>query len=481
MSTVFPRVFKKFLLFYFLFIATDSALCYNLSMNLNLARYANKKICVAVSGGKDSMALLHYLSARSKEYSLTITAVNCDHGIRGEASARDSEFVKEWCSSHDIPLCFFKANGFKSEGEAREWRYLCYFKAVERFGGAIATAHHVNDNAETVLFNLARGSALGGVCGISDGELHLARQALLEIDSSAYTACGVGKIEIIRPLIAQTREDIDDYVAENAVPFVTDETNASDDYTRNYIRHNVLPDLENAVPGAAKAIYRFSRLAAEDEEFIQNQLSERKIFEERSDCCIINYCQERPLFNRAAVRAVKAVYGKKDYTLSHLDTLYGLQLAENGKIFRFLGLTAYKEQGRVVICGDENKDESVMPFEYGKSVVSGYGVEISKETDGEVLRASCMGNLVFDCRKIPENAAIRTRRAGDKITKFGGGTKSLGDYFTDRKIPLRLRDRLPLIAADNDILAVCGVEISDKIKIDENTKTTGVIRCTVTL
>ncbi|MDE7075691.1 MAG: tRNA lysidine(34) synthetase TilS, partial [Clostridia bacterium] len=214
-------------------------------MQVNLSPYANKRICVAVSGGRDSMALLHYLKKCGGDFGITVSALNCDHGIRGEESERDSAFVKDYCAANGIPLRFFKAErgSFKDENGARMWRLDCYRKVLEE-GGAdvIATAHHLSDNAETVLFNLARGTSLAGVKGIAD-ELSLG---------------------IIRPLISISREQIDEYIEVNHIPFVVDASNLSDGYTRNKIRHNVLPALEEAVHGAARNIYNFSRLAAED-------------------------------------------------------------------------------------------------------------------------------------------------------------------------------------------------------------------------
>ena len=224
-------------------------------MQVNLSPYANKRICVAVSGGKDSMALLHYLLKCGGGFGITVCALNCDHGIRGEESERDSAFVKEYCEDNDIPLRFFKAErgSFKDENGARAWRLDCYKKVLEEgFADVIATAHHLNDNAETVLFNLARGTSLAGVKGIADEP----------------------PLGIIRPLISISREQIDGYIEVNNIPFVVDGSNLSDGYTRNKIRHNVLPALEEAVHGAARNIYNFSRLAAEDEEYFARKADE---------------------------------------------------------------------------------------------------------------------------------------------------------------------------------------------------------------
>lgn len=404
------------------------------------------KICVALSGGRDSVALTHYIYSHAEEWGITLTAMNCDHAIRGEASERDSAFVKEWCASLKIPLYSFKREKVEDDGEnsARQWRLECYREALAKSGAdVIATAHHLNDNAETVLFNLARGSGLSGLTGICD--------------------CEIDGLKIIRPLIDCTRSEIDEYIKANNLPFTEDETNANERYTRNKIRLNVLPGLEKAVPQAAEAIYRFSRLAAEDEQFFQNLIKERGLLEDVPGGVKIKHCAEKPLFKRAAVAAVSRNFKRKNYTAQHAENLYCLQFAETGKKFEFLNLTARKEEGCVTIVENEEDCGEEIPFyAYNGKTFCGVPLEISKKADGKYLK--------FDLNKIPETAVVRFMKTGDRFTKFGGGTKSLGDYFTDKKIPVRLRKRIPLIADGNNVLAVCGVEISDGIKITEETQ-----------
>lgn len=464
---------------------------------IKLAEYSNMKICVAVSGGKDSMALLHYIYKHAGEYGITLSALNCDHKIRGEVSARDSAFVKEWCALHKIPLIFFEwnANSDKTEANARFWRLKCYLTARKnsenlngldiqpsaiytadgkwRGADAIATAHHLNDNAETVLFNLARGSALSGLDGITDVKF----------------PADDGWLNVIRPLIACSRDEIDGYVKENNIPFVEDETNFTDVYARNKIRRNVLPELEKAVPNAAKAIYRFSRLAAEDEQYFNDLIQKRKLISRTAFGEKIAFCEERVVFKRAAVKVIKEYFNKKDYTSEHAEILYNLQFAENGKKFGFLGLTAYKEDGAIVIDDDylvyEAQEGRLFKEYFGLNGNKYCGQYFRVAEDESELREELeyiekeaderfpekVKTLRFDFEKIPKTAVIRFMKEGDKFTKFGGGTKSLGDYFTDKKIPVRIRTQIPLIADGNEILAVGGVEISDKIKITDKTKT----------
>lgn len=455
-------------------------------MNVDLSRYANKKICVACSGGRDSMALLHYLYNNAAQYNIALSALNCDHGMREEESARDSAFVVNYCKKAGIPLLFFKACGlYKSESQARLWRvFRCYavahadsemwkeksdynalgtkpkiYSSDGKWSGcnAVATAHHMDDNAETVLFNLARGSGLAGMCGIEDDK----------------DGCGRA---VIHPFVSVTRREIDEYVEQNNIPYVDDSSNFSDDYTRNYIRHNVLPALEKAVPGAAKAIFRFSRLAADDEEYFA-----RKVGEIVADFGIYGYkiarCTEPVIFKRAALYVIER-YQKKDYTSDQAHRLYNLQFAERGKKFEFLGLAAVNEGDGVVIY-----DKSVLACDNGQIAFRDYtgatcgGQPLAFGTDEEDVaeRARLCGNmplrtLTFDVGCIPEGAVIRAMKPGDKFKKFGGGTKNLGDFLTDKKISAYLRKIIPVIACGSDILMVCGVEISDGIKVTEATK-----------
>lgn len=439
-------------------------------MNVDLKPYTDKKICVAVSGGKDSMALLHYLKVHGGEFNIRVCALNCDHGIRGEASARDSAFVAAYCGGNCIELHSFKAEkgSLKNENAARLWRWRCYNQVLsDGKADLIATAHHLNDNAETVLFNLARGSALAGMTGITDAPV----------------------LGIIRPLISCSRGDIDGYIVQNGIPYVTDESNFTDDYTRNKIRHNVLPALEEAVGGAAENIFRFSRLAAEDEEYF-DRLVRRITVRRPTYGYLIKPCEERVIFRRAAQKIVAVDYRRKDYTSDHFNRLFDLQSAENGKKFEFLGLVAVKEEGGIAIAdsGETQAEADGMPFceNLGCDQITLYAGRVAcadyAEYESEIMKmlsrsGAPLKSLRFDLDKIPESAVIRFKRAGDKFTKFGGGTKSLSDYLTDKKVPQGMRSTLPLVCDGSRVLIVGGVEISEEIRLTDGTKRAGIFIC----
>ena len=423
------------------------------------------------------MALLHYLLAHAEEYNITVCAVNFDHGIRGESSVHDSAFVAAYCKDRGVPLIFYKwtSDGAKTETAAHFWRFMKYTQAVqpqtlpngEKWDGAdaVATAHHLNDNAETVLFNLARGSGLAGLTGITDEE---------------YSAIVSKPFKIIRPLIACPRAEIEEYVAQNDIPYVDDETNFTDDYTRNKIRRNVLPALESAVPGAAGAIYRFSRIAAEDEEYFREIIERQGLIKRTEFGFEIANCPQKSIFKRAVLQCLSE-YGVRDYTFGHLETLYALQFAGRGKKFEFCGCTAFNEGNKIALCNPpllKMQEEDSSFFDYFNFAASpvfwGQPLYIGVAESEPKLNISCPKTLKFDFDKIPPTAVIRFMRAGDRFTKFGGGTKNLGSYFTDLKIPARIRAHIPVVADGNDILLICGVEISQKVKTDANTQTAAV-------
>ncbi len=436
-------------------------------MKPELEKYAGMRICVALSGGRDSMALAHYLLAHAEKFNITLSALNCDHGIRGEQSRKDSAFVKKWCEDNGLRLySYARTDGIsKDELSARRWRLSCYADAYASMRSdctpesacAIATAHHADDVAETVLFNISRGSGTAGAAGIRDAVIN--------------------GVNIIRPLLSCSRVEIDEYVRANGVPFVDDDTNFSTDYTRNAIRLTVLPQLEKAVSGASENICRFSRLAAEDEDFFNALIIGRKIVTSLYGFPFIVICKERPLFKRAALKVIKG-YGKTDYSNEILERLYGLQFNENGKIFNFLGLTACKTDGGLIVSpqsdGKVTAEIPLCDFLCGKrDIFAGQPLVITTQTTGQTATNSNNKTLKFSVDAIPENAVVRNMKAGDRFEKFGGGTKNLGDYFTDKKIPKSIRGAIPLIAGGNEILAVCGIEISDKIKVTQKTEKIG--------
>lgn len=411
----------------------------------------NQTIAIATSGGSDSMALLHYTFANRKKLHINVIAINVEHGIRGESSLSDTNFVKDYCQKLSIPCLFYKVDALKTakekklsvEQSARLLRYQCFFDAINSGKcDMVATAHHQRDNAESVLFNLFRGTGIKGAKGI---DLNY-------------------QDKIIRPLVNVSKEEIDEYVKQNDIPYVTDQTNFCTDYTRNDIRINLLPKIKQTFPEVEKSLSRFAHIMSETDDYISQQAD--KIITVNADHVKISLPVHKAIFATALIKALNHLGVKKDWESAHVDFAYSLTKKENGARANLLDfVTAIKEYDGLVLYKEKEKTHSALPFTLGKiefceSVVSILPVEDPDLKDG----------LYGDLNKIPETAVIRKRLDGDLFTKFGGGSKSLGDYLTDKKVPLRVRDNLILLADGKEVLVIFGLAISQKIKVEQSTK-----------
>ena len=425
---------------------------------MNLKNYDGKRICVALSGGADSVALLHYLRAQADDYGYFLSAAHCEHGIRGKASMKDKEFVEKLCKKWGVPLTLFaedcllrqKRDKESLETVARNFRKECFERLIkEDKADYIATAHHLGDETETVLLHLARGSALSGSRGMEEENGYL-----------------------LRPFLGKSKAEILAYIKEHKLSYRTDKTNFQTDATRNKLRLQALPILKKIFPFFEKNIARFSFLAGEDDKYLYS-LAE-KLLSCDGERVIIAFEREKPLFFRATVTALKMLGVDKDYTLTNIESVYHLQDKELGKIAHLLkGVRAEKtEQGVALYLAQEEKSTdtlqeqtfSLLGFDGGRYEVS-FSSTLSAEEQGlKVLR--------FDSDKMPTDAVFRGRRDGDYIKTFSGHSKSLKKLFNEKKVDKKDRYLLPLIASKDtgEVYAVCGVEIAERIKITETTQ-----------
>ena len=429
---------------------------------MDLREYKNKRICVAISGGVDSTALLHYMKNAQNTYGFILSAVHCQHSIRGEESLADMWFVENVCKAWDVPLSVYHENcPLKAEREkcsletaARNFR-LSVFEELVSSGKAdyIATAHHALDGAETVLFRIARGCSLTGAKGIAE--------------RSGY---------LLRPFLHWTKGEIYDYAQQNGLSYCIDQTNLQTDATRNKLRLQVFPLLEEAVPGATGNLLRFAHLAAQDDEYLYT-LSEKLVTKTGTDSnrrATVTFSDEQPLFCRACLTAMKFLGIEYDYTQAHLESLFHLQKAERGSLLHLpQGVIATRGQDSIVFAPRTAQIEYPAPmgagqpfdkkgFDGGRYAVNVYTAP--PDTADGVLRA--------DGDKFPKTAVYRFRKDGDRIEKFGGGTKTLKKFFNEKKVPPKLREYIPLIAEKDgkEVYVVCGMEISEKVKVDEHTE-----------
>lgn len=406
------------------------------------------RIALAFSGGRDSVALADMLLAARADF----FAVHVEHGIRGENSLKDAAFAEEFCRERGVECRLFrvgaparaKEKGLTVEQAARELRY-------EVFGGLlaggecdfVALAHHADDQTETVLMRIFRGTGIRGLRGMSEY-------------SGRY----------FRPLLFVPRSEIDAYVAERGLPYVEDETNSDETYTRNFLRAE-LKRIKQRFPAVNEAVARLARNAAEADDFIE-ECAPYPVVSEDEVRVPLSAFDSPVLAKRAVVRACAALGVEQDVEEKHYDAVLALAGAETGKRTELShGVTAHADRDGVVFTrggGDDGCGE--MPFPRG--TFRAMGVKCERIAPSEATPGD--GALYADGDKIPADAVLRRRREGDFITKFGGGTKSFGDFLTDRKIPLRKRSKITVCAVGSEILFAAGVEISDKVRLDAATK-----------
>ncbi|MDE6676881.1 MAG: tRNA lysidine(34) synthetase TilS [Clostridia bacterium] len=409
-----------------------------------MEKYRGKRVCCAVSGGIDSVCLLHAFRKGAKQYNITLSAVTCEHGIRGEASLSDVEFVKQVCAAWDIPLFIFSADipkraqqsGRGLEEEGRTFRYGCFAQILQTEADLIATAHHLDDVAETVLFRLARGTSLKGLAAIRERD------------------------GIVRPMLSVPKTQVEEYANRYGLPFVTDETNEDESYSRNAIRKTVLPELENVVNGAKEHLVEFAQRAVEDDEYLQ-VLAGNTLTRE-GDGIRIYAMLPPPIFSRACILALNELGVKQNYTEANVREITTLKRLQSGKkVCLPSGIEAVREGDDIYFYKPKPRLAESIPFSQGVFAVGEYTVTV-REGGGEGLYA--------DLDAFPKGCVIRTRRVGDRITPFKGSEKGLKEFLTDKKVPARVSWNLPLIAKGSEVFAVFGVDISDRVKVTKETK-----------
>ena len=481
-------------------------------MDIDLTPWRGRRVCIALSGGGDSVALFDWCVRHAAANSITLSAVHVEHGIRGSASQQDAAFINTLCARACVPLfCFAEdvpalaavwGTGLEEAGRRVRYARFCKLLAEDR-ADVVFTAHHAGDNAESVLLNLFRGASLAGAGGIraflpaeelcarfapefltarpgapvSDPPaapefLSATAERLASVGGGVAGVSLAGK-GVARPMLALPKAEVEAYLAARALTWRTDESNADISFARNFVRAAVLAPAKQRFPAAERHLYAFSRLAQEDEAFLSS-LAAARLTRQEDGSFRIPQETPRPLFFRACARAFRAL-GAEDASLSSFEAAASLIGARSGAERDLpCGVRAVREYGAVVLFRPAPAADYAYPFAEGQFLCGAYTVRI--EAGGVPKKErGLMRPLCFDAAALPQGCLLRPRRAGDTFTKFGGGTKKLKDWFIDRKIPRRLRD-LPVIACGGTVYAVCGAEISEQVRPGENASP-----CTITI
>ena len=405
-----------------------------------------KTYALAVSGGIDSMVMLHMFATMNPRPNFFVVTVN--HNLRKEASA-DCKFVADYCNKFgvncktfnvDVPS-YCKAMKVSEETGARMLR-LGVLNSLDV--DWVCTAHHADDNAETVLMHLIRGSGANGVEGIRREN---------------------GKF--LRPMLDFSRADIEEYAKRHGVPHVYDATNSVTKYTRNFLRHKVIPLLSELNEKVQSNVTRCAQNVAEDNAYLESlaDLSAVKFFGESAEIPLYLLLQPKPI----AYRVLRKVFSRLnvwcDIEKSHFDSIIGLADNFGGKKLSLpFGMSAVNDYDKITILKNEPNAEHTFEIPFATGVTQTPLGKIA------VVQDEIEGSLKIDVGKIPQTAVFRTRRQGDVFCKFGGGTKPLNRYLIDKKIPARKRAELLLLADGSNVLVVCGVEIADTVKTEPNSE-----------
>lgn len=384
-------------------------------------------VVCAVSGGADSVSLLFAMFLLRDKLKITLSAAHYNHGLRGDESVRDENFVRELCDRLDIPLiveCGVVKPGKKGlEAAAREARYS-FLMSLE---GKIATAHTANDNFETVLMHLVRGTGLKGLGGIAPVNGRL-----------------------IRPMLEVTKEEVLSFLGEYNLTFVTDSTNGEDAFLRNRLRLHVIPLLEQENPNLALSASRLAQRLRQDEIVLQEQAN-------LYDPTDIKTLQKLPPALRSrAIYSFLQMNGVAEPESSHILAMEKLVFSDrpSARLHFQNGIYITRNYGRLECCKDQWKLDVTELLVPGNTFIPEMNLKICCRTaTGLIDEIDCF--TVVPVGKM----CVRHKVPGDEL-RLRGGKKKLKKLFIDMKIPLDMRRQIPVIVDDVGVIAVYGVGVN---------------------
>lgn len=430
---------------------------------------AGDRVLVALSGGPDSVALLHLLTRFKSQYRLQLTAVYVNHQIRKKAALQEEKFCSTLCRTLDVPLSIVredipalaKREKIGLEEAGRAFRYELFERmAIQQKLTKVALGHHLDDRVETILFRIVRGTGRVGLGGIP-----------------------VKRGKIIRPLFDISKAQILAYLKANRLAYCTDQSNLRSQFSRNYIRNRLLPELRRRLnPQVDRALLNMAETVAAEEELLEKKVAravkqsvsvtpggkielDREKFRGYTNWLrrrLLRYClgsiSEGVMFDRETVERIddQILHGKGDLSLPGK-----IQAVPAGSKIVFV------HGAPIQLERELNPGKAVRLTSPNVQIAARFGRKLpSKPTT--VRRAT---RVSLDRDKVEFPLVVRTIRAGDRFQPLGlHGSKKVGDYLTDRKVPKVYRDEILVVTDDRGIIWVVGYDIADRVKVDKSTR-----------
>lgn len=432
------------------------------------------KIVLGLSGGPDSVCLLHVLKQLEEEYDISIYAAHLNHQIRGIEAQKDVMYISQLCDSLGIKFFvksinvpeYCKKNGLSIEEGARKLRYEMFYEIKQKTkSNKIAIGHNLNDQAETILMRMMRGTGLQGLKGIE-----------YKRDET-----------IIRPILDIERSSIESYCEEYNLNPRIDSTNLENIYTRNKIRLDLIPYMqENFNTNVIESICRMGNNLKLDNDYIEEEGNKK--FKEVSklnnnasvEIILDKYIDlHKAIKSRIIRNSIKYILGDTNFVdQKHIEDVFDLENEDkiNKKLVLPRGLFVYRNNDNILFTNEEITYED---FEFNYNVPKDGVIKI-KET-GVFIETKTMSierfksmkadksSKGFDLDKFKGGIVVRNRESGDKI-KLAGGSKKLKSLFIDLKIPREKRSKIPVLVDNEEVVCVGDYKISENYKIDANTK-----------
>ncbi len=418
----------------------------------------NDHILMGVSGGADSMVLCHLMNQLKDEYNLKLSVIHIQHHLRKDAEA-DAQLVKSYCKTHQIS--FFredlnpssKQKNQSTEAWARNKRYHFFNKIKKEINAdRIVTAHHGDDQIETIMLHISDGSGIDGMIGIREKIKH-----------------------IIRPLLPFSRREIEGYAIENSINFIHDSTNDDLAHPRNYLRKKVVPSWKQHTPHLVSSVRSLTENVGESKEVMDYLLNKsiNDYVELESNgrmVMLLGDIKNEPSSFRSVL--IKYLIGRNDSWRRHdwIKLTQFIQNAETGTVLSINNYSLLKDRGRIIIQNNIRRDEKVYSIHTGDNLSTDHFTFSWTSTNSMDIHTANHHHEIVDAEKLGQNINLRIWQSDDRFQPLGmNGHKKMSDFLIDCKVDRFRKNDQYVLADKNEVLWVCGQRISERIKVTEDT------------